>query len=165
MAQNSRKELGNILIDYMKNLNETLKRQAISLGLCKQWTEEWGDCDQQKLIDKYKKGIDFCIEHQYPSNEFIKANFDLALLHNNLIYVDEHISLVSAPSGIYVLNGECTGTLRFREWAAATVYVRHTSKVSIIAEDFAKVFVRVYDEADVDVCDVGDAVVRVYERK
>lgn len=149
----------------MENLSETLKRQAVNLGLCKQWTEAWGDCDQQKLIDKYKKGIDFCLEHQYPSNEFIKDNFDPTLLHQNLIYVDEHLGLDNAPNGIYVLNGECSGTLHFREWAAATVYVRHSSKVSIIAEDFAKVFVRLYDEGEADVCDVGDAVVKVYDRR
>lgn len=149
----------------MSNLSETLKKQAIDLGLCRQWTEAWGDCDQQELINKHKKGIDFCIEHQYPSNEFIKANFDRTLLHDNLIFVDERINLDDAPSGVYILNGECSGTLHFRSWAAATVYVRHSSNVNIIAEDFAKVFVRVYDEAEVNVCDVGDAVVKVYERK
>ena len=149
----------------MENLSETLKQQAISLGLCKQWTEAWGNPDQQDLIDKYKSGLDFCIEHQYPSNEFIRENFDRELLHENLIYVDEQLCLDDAPSGEYVLNGECTGTLHFRSWTAATVYVRHTSNVSIIAEDFAKVFVRVYDGAEVNVCDVGDAVVKVYERR
>lgn len=149
----------------MENLSETLKQQAVNLGLCKQWTDAWIDCNQQELIDKYKKGIDFCIEHQYPSNEFIKENFDTTLLHQNLIYVDEHLSLDYAPSGVYILNGECTGTLHFREWAAATVYVRHESHVHIIAEDFAKVFVRVYDGGEVDVCNVGDAAVKVYDRR
>lgn len=149
----------------MENLSETLKQQAISLGLCKQWAEAWGDCDQQELIDKYKKGLDFCIEHQYPSNELITENFDRSLLNENLIFVDEHLNLDDAPSGVYVLNGDCSGTLHFREWAVATIYIRHTSKVSIIAEDFAKVFVRVYDETEVEVCDVADAGVKVYERR
>lgn len=149
----------------MENLSETLKQQAISLGLCQQWRRQWGECDQQELIDKFKKGIDFCIENQYPANEFIKENFDRSLLHENLIFVDEHINIGYAPSGVYILNGECSGTLHFREWAAATVYVRHTSKVSIIAEDFAKVFVRLYDEGETDIYDVGDAVVKVYDRR
>lgn len=149
----------------MENLSETLKQQAISLGLCKQWTEAWGNCDQQELIDKYKKGIDFCLEHQYPSNEFIKENFNRTLLHENLIYVDEHLNLDDAPSGVYILNGECSGTISFGSWAAATIYVRHTSNVNIIAKDFAKVFVRLYDETEVEVCDVADAVVKVYDRR
>ena len=149
----------------MNNLSETLKQQAVDLGLCRPWTEAWGDCDQQELIDKYKKGIDFCIDKQYPSNEFIKANFDRALLNANLIFVDEHIRLDDAPSGIYILNGECSGSIRFAPWTAATVYVRHTSNVRIIAGDFAKVFVRLYDEAEVKTEAEESAVVRAYARR
>lgn len=149
----------------MNNLSETLKQQAVDLGLCRPWTEAWGDCDQQELIDKYKKGIDFCIDKQYPSNEFIKANFDRALLNENLIFVDEHIRLDDAPSGIYILNGECSGSIRFAPWTAATVYVRHTSNVRIIAGDFAKVFVRLYDGAEVETEAEESAVVKVYDRK
>lgn len=149
----------------MNNLSETLKQQAVDLGLCRPWTEAWGDCDQQELIDKYKKGIDFCIDKQYPSNEFIKANFDRDLLNANLIFVDEHIRLDDAPSGIYILNGECSGSIRFAPWTAATVYVRHTSNVRIIAGDFAKVFVRLYDGAEVETEAEESAVVKVYDRK
>ncbi len=149
----------------MNNLSETLKQQAVDLGLCRPWTEAWGDCDQQELIDKYKKGIDFCIDKQYPSNEFIKANFDRDLLNANLIFVDEHIRLDDAPSGIYILNGECSGSIRFAPWTAATVYVRHKSNVTIIADDFAKVFVRVYDEADAEVVELDEAVIKMYDRR
>lgn len=149
----------------MNNLSETLKQQAVDLGLCRPWTEAWGDCDQQELIDKFIKGIDFCLERNWPTPGFIKTNFDRALLNANLIFVDEHISLDDAPSGIYILNGECTGSIRFAPWTAATVYVRHKSNVTIIADDFAKVFVRVYDEANAEVVELDDAVVKVYDRR
>lgn len=149
----------------MSNLSDILKQEAVDLGLCKPWTEAWGDCDQQELIDKYKKGIDFCIDKQYPSNEFIKANFDRHLLNENLIFVDEHINLETAPSGIYVINGECTGRIWFGKWAAATIFVRHNSKIRIEADRYAKVFVRLYDNAEVE-CDYDEsAVVKVYDRR
>ena len=149
----------------MENLSETLKQQAVDLGLCRPWTEAWGDCDQQELIDKYKKGIDFCIDKQYPSNEFIKANFDRDLLNANLIFVDEYLDFDMMPSGIYILNGECSGSIRFAPWTAATIYVRHKSNVTIIADDFAKVFVRLYDGAEAETEAEESAVVRVYDRK
>ncbi len=149
----------------MENLSETLKKQAVDLGLCRPWTEAWGDCDQQELIDKFVKGIDFCLERNWPTSDFIKANFDRTLLNANLIFVDEHISLDDAPSGIYILNGECSGSIRFAPWTAATVYVRHKSNVTIIADDFAKVFVRLYDEAEVEAEAEESAVVRVYDRR
>lgn len=149
----------------MSNLSDILKQEAVDLGLCKPWTEAWGNCSQQELIDKYKKGIDFCIDKQYPSNEFIKANFDRHLLNENLIFVDEHINLETAPSGIYVINGECTGRIWFGKWAAATIFVRHNSKIRIEADRYAKVFVRLYDNAEVE-CDYDEsAVVKVYDRR
>lgn len=148
----------------MENLGDTLKRQAGALNACKKGLRNFPDTEQG-MIERWKENLDFAIENDFPSVEIIRDGFDRSLLHKNLIFVDEHLNLNNVPNGVYVLNGECTGTLHFREWTAATVYVRHTSNISIIAEDFAKVFVRVYDEAEVKVCDVGDAVVRVYERK
>lgn len=150
----------------MDNLSETLKQQAVSLGLCKPWTEAWADnSDQQELIDKFVKGIDFCLERDWPSTEFIKTNFDRDLLNANLIFVDEYVDMDMAPSGIYILNGECSGRIRLAPWAVATIYVRHSSKMNIVADDFAKVFVRVYDEADVEVDSDESAVVKVYDRR
>lgn len=150
----------------MDNLSETLKQQAVELGLCKPWTEAWaGNSDQQTLIDKFKKGIDFCLDRDWPSSDFIKANFDRDLLNSNLIFVDEYVDMDMAPSGIYILNGECSGRIHLAPWSAATFYVRHSSKMNIVADDFAKVFVRVYDEADVEVDSDESAVVRVYDRR
>lgn len=151
----------------MDNLSDILKKEAIERDLCAQWTAEWADnSDQQTLIDKYKRGLDFIIKQgEWPTNEFIKANFDCDLLNANLIFVDEYVDMDMAPSGIYVLNGDCTGRIRFAPWAAATVYVRHTSNVTIVASDFAKVFVRLYDSAEVEYESEESAVVKVYDRR
>lgn len=150
----------------MGNLSEILKCEAVERNLCAQWTAKWADnSDQQTLIDKYKRGIDFCLDRDWPSNDFIKANFDRELLNANLIFVDEYVDMDMAPSGIYILNGECSGRIRLAPWAAATIYVRHSSEITIVAEDFAKVFVRLYDEADAEVDSDESAVVKVYDRR
>lgn len=150
----------------MNNLSDILKKQAVALGLCRQWTLAWADnSDQQALIDKFIKGIDFCLDHQWPSPEFIKAHFDRELLNRNLIFVDEYIDLEEAPSGIYVINGECSGVLRFPQWAAATIYVRHGSKIRIEAGSFAKLFIRIYDSAEVEHEAEENVIVKVYDRR
>lgn len=150
----------------MGNLSEILKCEAVERNLCAQWTAEWADnSDQQTLIDKFKKGIDFCLDRDWPSNDFIKANFDRNLLNANLIFVDEYVDMDMAPSGIYILNGECSGRIRLAPWTAATIYVRHSSEITIVAEGFAKVFVRLYDEADAEVDSDESAVVKVYDRR
>lgn len=150
----------------MDNVNEILKSEAINLGLCRKWQREWNiDSTQQELIDKYKRGIDFCIEKNYPSNEFIKRNFSADMLAENLIFIDEHLDMQHAPSGIYILNGSCHGTITFDEWSAATLFVRHETNVKVVVPPFSKVFVRVYDNAEVETICSEDSFCRVLDRR
>lgn len=67
-----------------KDLSRTLLNQAITLGLCQPWQQSWGTPDQQGLIDKWLHGIDFAIKHNYPTNTFIKENFDKDILHKTV---------------------------------------------------------------------------------
>ncbi len=148
----------------MDNLSILLRNQARDMGLCNKWFSEWADeSAPHTLIDKFKRGLDFCIERNWPSVKFIRSNFDSALLHNNLIYIDEHINLSEAPSGIYVINGDCSGTLMFKAWAAATIYVRHTSNIKIIADDFSKICLRLYDESDAEVVAIEGSSVKLHD--
>lgn len=150
----------------MDKLNTELRAVAIRKGLCAQWKADWADDKTpQELIEMYKKGIDFGIANQYPSNEYIKANFDRELLNRNLVFIDEDINLDNAPSGVYILNGECSGTIRLAPWAVATLYLRHDTNVSIEAGDFARVFVRLYDNADATMNARESAIVKVYDRR
>jgi hypothetical protein len=65
----------------MKELSIELRNMAREAGLCDQWFGEWNDdSDNTTLFDKYKRGIDFCIEHGYPTNEFIKSHWDKEML-------------------------------------------------------------------------------------
>lgn len=60
----------------MDKLNTDLRDHAVSYGLCQQWQNDWQDNkNQQELIDMYIRGIDFCIEHDYPTVDYIKNNF------------------------------------------------------------------------------------------
>ena len=77
----------------------------------------------------------------------------------------EEVEIQDAPSGIYVFCGDCRGTVEFAPWTAATVYVRHGSKLNIVAGDFAKVFIRLYDESEVSAEAEEDASVKVYDRR
>lgn len=131
-----------------KGLSETLKDKAIRLGLCDEWTSQWGMPDKQGLIDKYIHGIDFCIKHDYPSIEFIKRNFEKDLLHENNIFVDEDVQSRNLKC-VAVLNGGCTGTLLFDGYSTCTVYARHNSNVTIDCSYMSKVFIHVYDRAKV----------------
>lgn len=136
------------------------------MGLCDEWFGQWADSTgEQELIDKYKRGIDFAIEHDWPSVEFIKANFSERTLHGNLIFNDDEVALYDAPSGVYIFNGNCRGAVSFGGWTVATVYVRHTSELRIYADGNAKVFVRLYDESGATEYASEEAVVKVFDKR
>ena len=143
------------------NLSNELKTQAIGLGLCEQWTKAWGNPNKQELINKFLHGIDFCLKHDYPTNEFIKKNFEKEILHRNNIFVDEDVQKRNARQ-IVVLQGKCTGTLLYDGMTSADVYVRHDSEVTIDCNRLSKVFISVYDRAKVNVIQHDGASVYVY---
>ena len=144
------------------NISEELKRQAVSLNLCQEWTDEWKSWeDKQALIDKYLRGIDFCIKHDYPTLSYIKENFEKELLAENRIFADEDLSL-NNMSGVYVLLGKCTGSLEIGGFGVCTIYVRHESDVKIRASKLANVFVNVHDRGKVEVEQIGCSKAYVY---
>lgn len=145
----------------MNRLNSELRGHAVSYGLCTQWQGDWqNNKSQQELIEMYIRGIDFCIEHDYPTVEYIKGNFDRSLLHQNHIFVDEPVT--GGDNGVYVLNGKCSGKFSFSKFTAATLYLRHDSELTLEVEGCAKVFVSVYDRAKLHVRQSDVAKVYVY---
>lgn len=150
-----------MILRNTKKLSSTLKEEAARLGCCEQWLSQWGVCNQQELINRFLHGIDFCLKHDYPTNEFIKKNFEKEILHRNNIFVDEDVQKRNARQ-IVVLQGKCTGTLLYDGMTSADVYVRHDSEVTIDCSRLSKVFISVYDRAKVNVIQHDGASVYVY---
>lgn len=148
----------------MNELNKQLKASAVGYGLCAQWQGDW-NCDKskQELIDMYKRGLDFAIEHDYPSLEFIKDNFNDEILNSNLIFIDSEID-IDGKSGIYIINGSCSGIINLHTFNTATIYVRHNSNITIAANGVSKVFVKLYDNAVVNIIQEQASRVYVYKR-
>ena len=135
----------------MENLSDKLHEEALSLGLCNEWSSQWKSEDGQvKLIERYKKGFDFALKHNWPSPEFIEENFDRGILHENMIWNNEYIhENDESKNGVYIVNGRCTGTLRFGWYAAATVNVRHDSDITIDCSGASIVIICLYNNAKV----------------
>ncbi|MCQ2231414.1 MAG: hypothetical protein MJZ30_06150 [Paludibacteraceae bacterium] len=131
-------------------LSKTLHSEALSLGLCDKWSNEWKDEDsKQALCDKFKKGFDFIVKNNWPTPEFIDENFDKDFQHRNLIYTNDEINEDFCENGIYILNGRCAGSMHFGWYNACTLHIRHDSVIDICADGSSVVFVRVYDNAKV----------------
>lgn len=149
----------------MNLLNQQLKNEAVSLGLCRQWQSGWDeDRTDSQLAVMFRKGQDFCIEHDWPSLDCIRENFPTPILEANGIYVDAAVEK-ELLNGTYIFLGECNATLRFPRWTAAMVWLRHDSRATIIADEFCKIQVRLYDRAEVEVSQSDDAKVRIFDRR
>ena len=135
-----------------KELNKVLKARAVELGLCEKWKDEWEkDETKQELIDKYLRGIDFCIKHDYPKLAFIREYFPKKLLNKNGILLDENVGRRDemASHGTVVLLGNSKAELHFNGLRTGTIYVRHQSELTIVARDNSRVFIECYEDSKV----------------
>lgn len=132
-----------------KELSEKLKQKAISLGLCKEWTNGWGEPDKYELCEKYIRGIDFCLLNRYPSNEIIKKEFTGVREKFN-IFVDDTNLFISNPKWS-IFNGSCDCVVTFNDFGIGEMYVKDNSRVNLVALDNSIVHVSLIDDAKLDI--------------
>lgn len=145
-----------------KTLSDKMKNEAVSLGLCAQWTAEWEDnSSKDEMVEKFVNGIDFCIARDWPSVDVIKKKFG-GVIHKHGVYADENIALRN-PSNTVILCGNCNADITLDGMAACEIYVRHGSVLHLKTNDFARAFVNVLDDATVNVESADDSRTFVYQ--
>jgi hypothetical protein len=149
------------MFNFKKNIGKQLKSQAESLGACEKGLNGLEKLNEHELINRYIHFIDFAIDVNWPSNEFIKENFDRSLLEHNNIYVDAEFERRNARQ-VVVIQGESKGVLLFDGMTTSDVYIRHDSEVTIDCSRLSKIFISVYDNAKIHVTQRDGASVYVY---
>lgn len=145
-----------------KNLGKMLKSQARKLGACDKGLDNLEKLNEQELINRYVHFVDFAISADFPSNDFIKNNFSKELLNHNNIYIDSNVERRNARQ-IVIIQGKCSGNLYYDGFNTADIYVRHDSNIVIDCCRMSKIFINVYDNAKVKVCQRDGASVYVYK--
>lgn len=130
------------------NIFEELKQEAIVLGLCKEWTDDWGNPNLDSLCEMYVTGIDFCIKHDYPSTDYIKKNFG-KIAEDHGIFVDVNTEFDNPD--IAILLGKSKSKINISGYVSRDIYVRHNSEAEITLNDHSIAFVRVFNNAKVKV--------------
>lgn len=108
------------------NISEELKQEAIAFGLCKEWTNDWGNPNSDSLCEMYVTGIDFCIKHDYPSPDYIKKNFG-KIAEDHGIFVDINTELDNPD--IAILLGKSKSKIRLFGYVSRDIYVRQIVKL------------------------------------
>lgn len=147
------------------NKSQLLRNLARKAGLCDKWFSEWSDNESDDaLLDRYIKGIDFCILHDYPSIPIIRSTFDDETLSRHNIFLDAKSVTVNSPQPVSVFLGSSKANVTASAFSVSDIYVRHNSKLRIHARDHAIVAITVYDNAEIVATSEGQAKVFIYNR-
>ncbi len=142
------------------NPNPELRSSAIALGLCQKWQGEWHDnLTNSQLISMFRRGQDFCIEHDFPPLDYIREAFPESDLRRGGVYLDADLcdpesqspeSALTLGNGTFIFLGSCRGAVRFPRWSAAVLYVRHDSRIRVEADEFSRIQIHLYDSAEAE---------------
>lgn len=133
--------------------SEYLFKKAVELGLCQEWKSGWKD-DLDSLLTMYKKGIDFCIEHDYPNLDFVRKNLSGKTEHKD-IYIDAEKTIEAYKETIICL-GNCKMTFEVKPYAVVRIYVLHNSEIKINVSEGAILMIDAYDNSHVAVTGYAD---------
>lgn len=133
----------------MNELNKELKSQAVALGLCKEWTNSWGkDWSREKMVERMYRGLDFCLKHHYPSNDFILKHFDQDFRRQSNVYVNDRYSVCNPKQSLVLGTSEIT--FRYNAWWNGSINIRDNSRVKVFAKNKSFVMVHLYENAYVE---------------
>lgn len=132
-------------------LSKELAKQAAKYGICNEWHTKLKNLDDKKdLIAMYVKGIDFCLSHDYPTNNYIRANFK-GFMEDFGVFLDDNIELRNAPKCVAL--GETKGSIEFDGYGISEIFIKHKSTLNIVARDNVFVIIDIFDNATV-ICEV-----------
>lgn len=140
-------------------LNKKLAELARNAGICEEWHDKLlATEDKRELVKMALAGIDFCLSNNYPPLPIIKKHF-AGTMEPYGIYLDDQIA--ARNSEHVVAFGACAGAAHYTDFAVGQVFLKHTSKLTIVASGNAFVMVDIFDEAEVEVTATDNAKVCV----
>lgn len=144
----------------LKELKIKLASEAKAKGICREWHEFILNAhSKERLLTLFVKGLDFCLENNYPSAQ-LRAEFSGLRQHFGIFMNDDHISV---KSGKYVIAfGTSEGKAAYSGFDVAQIWAREDTRMEVTATDNAVVCIEVADRAQVTITASGAARVSVF---
>lgn len=117
---------------------EDFKKEAIKLGLCQEWQDNWG---YTSIIDKYISGITWCMQREFPSLKSMKK-YDDELLERG-VYNEKKVDIL-CNRDMYVFNASDVN-FTISGYSVCRIYVGRGSNVTVNVKDNAILYVDNYD--------------------
>ena len=139
-------------------LSIKLREDARRLGLCDEWYGKWkDDTSAEELCAMYKRGLDFCIRHRWPSKQFIRQQFTQEFLREHGILIDDNRSYPVRDVKTrrlqyireYVLLGKSQAIIRYSfRPHLCNIWVCDHSKVMVDVKYGAYMMIHLFDDAE-----------------
>lgn len=141
-------------------LNKYILEKAKLAGICKPWAEQIATATSvDELMEMYVKGIDFCLEKDFPSSpDLVRLAGDK--LHEYGIYVDQ-TGLALKNSKFAVLLGTCGADLHYDHFSVGQVFVKHNSCANVKTSDNSFLVIDCFDTARLTVTAYGNSKVLI----
>jgi hypothetical protein len=133
----------------METINKYILSKAKASGICDEWAEMISGTDSiDGLLAMYRRGVDFCLEKNFPCNEdLVRLGGDRLAAHG--IYIDTAVDL--PKNDFIVCLGKTAGIIYADGYQTTQVFVKHTSNMTVIAKQRSFVVIDCFDDAQVDV--------------
>ena len=134
----------------MEKFAKQIQKEALALGACSPGMGDLLNAGDNKpaLVQLYLKKLEFCLENDFPSNDFMREH-GKGIMESFGIFLDDRINLTNYRKCVAL--GKTTGNVIVTSYGVSPVYAKHTSDLVIEASDNAFVMVYVYDDAKVTV--------------
>jgi hypothetical protein len=134
----------------MEKFAKQIQKEALAIGACSPGMGDLLNAGDSKpaLVQLYLKKLEFCLENDFPSNDFMREH-GKGIMESFGIFLDDRINLTNYRKCVAL--GKTTGNVIVTSYGVSQVYAKHTSDLVIEASDNAFVMVYVYDDAKVTV--------------
>lgn len=115
--------------------------------------------DKETLVKMYLRGIDFCIENDYPSVEYMEQHFK-DVCEKFGVFVNEPVDIKNCLKVVTV--GCCSEVASYDGYSVGQVFVKHDSQLDIVADDHANVTIDCFDNSAVNIKAGGFTTVMIF---
>lgn len=135
----------------MDKMIKALAKDAKKHGICKEWHSRlklMSPDDKRGLVQMYLDGIDFCLNNNYPSNDFIKRYFSDVAVEMG-VFVDKDISVENSPKCVCL--GTTCGIIKTSDFAVCEIFAKHEAELNVTASGDSFIVIDVFDNAVVNI--------------
>lgn len=139
--------------DTYKMENTELAEMARKAGICKEGFERIASSESiEELLFYYIEGIDFCLEHDFPSKEYLKEKGE-GVIEKYGIHIDSEVKSRNARN--MVLLGDCHAHCVYDTYTVGQLFVKHSTVATVEASDSAYLVIDCFDNSVVNVVASG----------